>query len=64
MLHFLVKHIRDFQDSFLPLEQLICQLFKSQYSTKKDTLFLTQRMTCNWAAEEDLQPNHPLAWLR
>lgn len=42
MLHFLVKRIRNFQDSFLPVKQPTCQLFQSQYLTQEDTLFLTQ----------------------
>lgn len=41
MLNFLVKPIRDFQDSSLPLKQLTCQLFKSQYPTTKSIPFLT-----------------------
>lgn len=66
MLNFIVKHIRDFQDSFLPLKQLTCQLFQSQYPTKKRHPFLdsVNDMASNWAAEEGLQQNHPLACLR
>lgn len=38
MLSFLVKHIRDLQDPSLPLKQLTCQLFQSQYPTKRTPL--------------------------